>query len=80
MTNGEVKIGMNSTFKTWQVDGQDDLVAQGLDTMTIIAGNDITLTTAQEPKSLTIDYDTTNIDTSFNLKSNINNANFTGTS
>ncbi|NCA17178.1 MAG: hypothetical protein EBS90_09050, partial [Betaproteobacteria bacterium] len=31
--SGAVKVAMNSTFKTWQVDGQTDLVASGLDTI-----------------------------------------------
>ena len=47
---------MNSTFKTIQVDGQDDLVAIGLDTLELVAGNNISLTTdaSTVPKSLTI--------------------------
>lgn len=43
--NGTVKVGMNSTFKFWEVDGQDTLVAEGLDHIEIAAGNGITLTT-----------------------------------
>ena len=43
--SGAVKIQMNSTFKTWKVDGQDDLVATGLDTIELVAGDGITLTT-----------------------------------
>jgi hypothetical protein len=47
---------MNSTFKTIKVDGQDDLIAIGLDTLELIAGDNITLSTNSdsEPKSLTI--------------------------
>ena len=47
---------MNSTFKTIKVDGQDDLVALGLDTLEIVAGNNISITTDpnSDPKSLTI--------------------------
>jgi hypothetical protein len=55
--SGAVKIGMNSTFKTWKVDGQDDLVAQGLDTINLVAGPGIELTTdptALPYKTLTI--------------------------
>jgi hypothetical protein len=36
---------MNSTFKTWVVEGSPNLVAQGLDTVEFIAGNNITITT-----------------------------------
>jgi|AntAceMinimDraft_12_1070368.scaffolds.fasta_scaffold04967_4 hypothetical protein len=43
--NGTVKIGMNSTFKFWEVDGQDTLIANGLDHIEIAAGNGIKLTT-----------------------------------
>jgi hypothetical protein len=42
---GAVKIGMNSTFKTWKVAGQTDLVATGLDTIELVASNGIVLTT-----------------------------------
>jgi len=54
--SGAVKIGMNSTFKTWQVDGQEDLVAQGLDTVKFIAGSGIVLKTnsLSNPKTLEI--------------------------
>ena len=43
--SGAVKIQMNSTFKTWKVDGQEDLIATGLDTIQLVAGNAIELTT-----------------------------------
>jgi hypothetical protein len=36
LSPGTVKIGMNSTFKTWKVDGQADLVATGLDTIEFV--------------------------------------------
>lgn len=58
--SGNVKIAMNSTFKTWKVSGQSDLVASGLDTIELKAGNGITLTTnpTDTPyKSLTIESD-----------------------
>ena len=53
---GEVKIGMNSTFKYWEIDGQDTLIANGLDHIHLIAGNNIVLTSDiyASPKSLTI--------------------------
>ena len=43
--NGEVKVQMNSTFKYWKVDGQQDLIATGLDTIRFEAGPGITITT-----------------------------------
>lgn len=43
--SGAVKIGMNSTFKTWKVDGQTDLVASGLDTIRFVAGPGVTIET-----------------------------------
>lgn len=43
--NGEVKVQMNSTFKYWKVDGQEDLVAVGLDTVQFASGNGIRITT-----------------------------------
>lgn len=45
LSPGTVKIGMNSTFKTWKVDGQSDLVATGLDTIEFVDGNGINITT-----------------------------------
>ncbi len=54
--SGSVKIGMNSTFKTIKVDGEEDLIAIGLDTLEIVAGNNIVLTTdtSSNPKALVI--------------------------
>jgi hypothetical protein len=54
--NGAVKVGMNSTFKFWEVDGQDTLIAQGLDTIKLTAGPGISLRTniTSDPKELTI--------------------------
>ena len=43
--NGEIKIQMNSTFKTWKVAGESDLVAQGLDTVEFVAGPGIIINT-----------------------------------
>ncbi len=53
--SGAVKIGMNSTFKTWKVDGQNDLIATGLDTIEFIAGSGVLITTdtLSDPKSIT---------------------------
>jgi len=47
---------MNSTFKTIQVDGGDNLVAVGLDTLKLVAGSNVILTADNNsvPKQLTI--------------------------
>ena len=53
--SGAVKVGMNSTFKFWKVDGQSDLVANGLDTIELVAGSGLAITTnpLSDPKSIT---------------------------
>lgn len=53
--NGEVKVQMNSTFKTWKVDGQQDLVATGLDTVEFVAGPGVSIETnpTAQVKSIT---------------------------
>jgi len=43
--NGAVKIAMNSTFKTWHVEGEENLVAEGLDDVEFVAGSGIILQT-----------------------------------
>jgi hypothetical protein len=54
---GTVLVGMNSTFKYWQVDGDTgtQLVAVGLDTVNFIAGTGISITTDPNviPQSIT---------------------------
>jgi hypothetical protein len=54
--NKFVRLTIESTFKTWKVAGQSDLIASGLDTATFIAGENIQLTTVPTSgsKSLTI--------------------------
>ena len=42
--SGNVLIAMNSTFKYWEVTGSDQLVATGLDHITINSGNGIVIT------------------------------------
>ena len=56
VANKFVRLTIESTFKTWKVDGQSDLIASGLDTATFIAGNNIQLTTVPTAgsKSMTI--------------------------
>ena len=70
--SGAVKIQMNSTFKTWQVDGQANLIATGLDTVEFVAGNNITITTDANsiPKSITFNA----TDNSFLAYAQANNA------
>ena len=61
LSDGVVKVGMNSTFKTWKVDGQDSLVASGLDEVEFIAGDNIAITTNEDiggNKSITFAVDT----------------------
>jgi len=55
--NGEVKVALGSGFKTIQVDGQDDIVAIGEDTLAVDAGNGIILSTDAVTKALTIAVD-----------------------
>lgn len=52
--SGQVKITMNSTFKTWEVAGQTSLVASGLDTVKFVAGTGIQITTnaSASPKEI----------------------------
>ena len=53
---GEVKVSLGSSFKTWKVAGQSDVVAVGEDTVEFKAGDGITLTTnpTAPDKSMTI--------------------------
>lgn len=55
--SGNVKIAMNSTFKTWKIAGQNDLIANGLDTIAFVASNGISIrsNTLADPKSITFD-------------------------
>jgi len=54
---GEVKIGMNSTFKFWEVAGQDPLIAVGLDHIEFIPGNNITITLDPNSPTQSIRFD-----------------------
>lgn len=51
---GNVKVQLNSTFKTWEVDGQESLIAEGLDNVRFVAGDGIAITTnaLASPKSI----------------------------
>jgi len=57
--SGAVKVALGSGFKTIQVDGQDDIVAVGEDTLEVEAGNGISITTniSSNPKALNISAD-----------------------
>ena len=57
--SGAVKVALGSGFKTIQVDGQDDIVAIGEDTLEVEAGNGISITTniSSNPKALNISAD-----------------------
>jgi hypothetical protein len=54
--SGEVKVSLGSAYKTIKVAGQSDLVATGEDTLEVIAGTGVTITTnaGSNPKALTI--------------------------
>jgi len=45
LSSGIVKVKMNSTFKTWKVDGESDLIAEGLDALHISSDDNIQITT-----------------------------------
>lgn len=45
LSPGVVKVALGSTFKTWKITGQSDLVAVGEDTIQFVAGSGISLTT-----------------------------------
>jgi len=47
--SGNVLISLGSTFKTWVVTGQPNLVAQAEDTVQFIAGNNLVITTSNTP-------------------------------
>jgi hypothetical protein len=52
--SGNVKVQLNSTFKTWEVAGQESLIAEGLDNVRFVAGDGISITTnaLASPKSI----------------------------
>lgn len=53
--SGEIFVSLGSSFKTIQVDGQSDVVALGEDTLQLIAGSNISISTnPSAPKSITI--------------------------
>ena len=56
ISTGVVKVALGSTFKTWKVTGEEDLVAVGEDTIQIAAGYGISISTNPNAavKTLTI--------------------------
>ena len=78
--SGEVKVSLGSSFKTLQVAGQSDLVAVGEDTLELVAGTGISITTntGSTPKALTIastfsSYSDSDVDTHLNTSSATSN-------
>jgi len=71
--NGLASIKMNSTFKTWKVNGQSDLVANGLDTMRFVAGSGISITTNanSNPKSITFTNTANTYNQNLNTSANV---------
>ena len=55
-STGVAKVAMNSTFKYWQVNGNTQLTAVGLDTVNFIAGDGVTISAngAANPQEITI--------------------------
>ena len=56
-STGTAIISMNSTFKYWEVDGQQTLIANGLDTMHFIAGPGIRIITSATSAPQSIEFD-----------------------
>lgn len=54
VSTGVVKVSLNSTFKTWKVTGQSDLVASGEDTIQFVAGSGVSITTNPNAATKTI--------------------------
>ena len=50
--SGQVKVSLNSTFKYWSVAGQNTVIAEGLDTVELVAGDNIIITTNAAAKSV----------------------------
>lgn len=55
LSEGIVKVGMNSTFKYWKVDGVSKLTAIGIDTVNFLSSDGITITAdgGANPQSIT---------------------------
>ena len=69
MGNNAIKVAMESTFKHWNVSGQDTITATAVDEITIAEGSGIQLTTTAPPTTtatytVTVAYGNYNIDIS----------------
>ena len=74
--SGNVKVGMNSTFKTWKITGQQDLIANGLDTIEFVGSNGVVLTSNTLASPKTIIFDTSSVFNKANAAFTVaNNAN-----
>jgi len=86
--NGIAKVQMNSTFKTWNVYGQANLVASGLDVVRFVAGSGIAITTNANSSPQEIIFESTGgggvaaigiLDEGIYLSNSVTTINFTGT-
>jgi hypothetical protein len=57
LSQGIVKVGMNSTFKYWQVNGVTYLTAEGIDTVNFLPTNGITITANGNTTPQSIQFD-----------------------
>jgi len=57
LSQGIVKVGMNSTFKYWKIDGVTYLTAQGIDTINLLPSNGITITANGNSSPQSIQFD-----------------------
>ncbi len=85
--NGIAKVQMNSTFKTWNVLGQANLVATGLDVARFVAGSGIAITTNANSSPQEIIFEATGgggtanigiLDEGVYLSNSVTTINFTG--
>jgi hypothetical protein len=85
--NGIARVQMNSTFKTWNVDGQANLVASGLDVVRFVAGSGISISTNANASPQEIRFDATGVGGTANIavldegsyiSNTVSSINFTG--
>jgi len=82
-TNGIARIVTSSTFKYWDINGTRVFQAEGLDTLNLIANNNVTITgnANSDPKSLTFDLNPTiNVSNVITQNINVSNNLITGVS
>lgn len=56
-TGGSAIVGMNSTFKFWNVDGSNGITASGLDTVNFVSGTGIKITAEENNGTKTLKID-----------------------